>query len=770
MALLREALQGLHRRFMEAIAVKAMRQETVALSESRARAVVNEAQRSLRKENQIAKLLQPMEVLDRLVGAHLLVRYGGSHGSVSFQHQQFQEWFASLHVEELMLSSAKGDERATRHLRESVLDVPVWEEAILFACDRLSRSGREGAKAVVDAIVCTLGIDPLLAARMIRRSSDDVWTLARKKVTAFGTRWYETGLRDRVVGFMIDTGRPEFAEFVWPLISNPDNQVHLRALRAGRRFRPGVLGADAHVRIAELPEDVRRNVLSEIAMNGDMDGIELATRTATNDESPQVKLSVVESLLFRRGERYARRILESASDEVWRSVAQKWHHRQVDDEAVAERIRREWDRLLEEETDPVRTLSALLGERTHDPATEKRVGELVQKIDFAVEEQNVRWLVHRAYEEYPGAVASALLSVLTEGRDIPFGCDEILRSSELVVEDGQLTDALLAHTMSTRAAEAAAGVVGPASIGRLLDRMVEVRTRGFRNEGRIDQPAADEYDRLKKLVWRTKIEPFAQAVLSRSDHRSPHEIAMLAGLVSAHGAGAKRNGLVLDSSLRDKVTTLVLEWAEHLLGSPEATREQYARIADAAERLGSTELSEVLLRLLSEDRTMRKRAREEQAEARRRGRRVENDAQWCFNLAYRRAFAAIGDDRIVKAMRAYLPDKEFGIDAARVLRSVWLKERAQENDDERVRSWPDYSVVAENRRKRQGGGANVTHPLAEYLFAAIDNLIGSGAAEADLGTPCGWRRLLSACPMPTRNRPSMYLSNCLCVRPKSGIF
>lgn len=41
LATLREALQGFHRDFLEAIAVEATRQETVALSEAQARAVVN---------------------------------------------------------------------------------------------------------------------------------------------------------------------------------------------------------------------------------------------------------------------------------------------------------------------------------------------------------------------------------------------------------------------------------------------------------------------------------------------------------------------------------------------------------------------------------------------------------------------------------------------------------------------------------------------------------------------------------------------------------
>ena len=126
---------------------------------------------------------------------------------------------------------------------------------------------------------------------------------------------------------MIDTGRSEFSEFVWPLVSDPDDQVHLRAVRTGRRFRPGVLGPGVGDRIAALPSEVREHVISGIADNGDMDGIELATSLAKIDVSLEIRKSVIESLLFRRAYRFAKEILGSTSDEVWQFLARNWHSR-----------------------------------------------------------------------------------------------------------------------------------------------------------------------------------------------------------------------------------------------------------------------------------------------------------------------------------------------------------------------------------------------------------------------------------------------------------
>ena len=68
-----------------------------------------------------------------------------------FQHQQFQEWFASFYVEELTVKSWQGDKAALSSLKKSVFDMPIWEEAILFACERLS-----GNEEQVDAIACAI--------------------------------------------------------------------------------------------------------------------------------------------------------------------------------------------------------------------------------------------------------------------------------------------------------------------------------------------------------------------------------------------------------------------------------------------------------------------------------------------------------------------------------------------------------------------------------------------------------------------------------------
>jgi hypothetical protein len=106
---LRGGMFGLHSEILTALAVETIRAGTTSISDVRARAVVKREEQRLTAEGQITGLSQPTALLDLLVSHHLLVRSGTDPGGISFQHQQFQEWYASFEVEALMRKAAAGD-------------------------------------------------------------------------------------------------------------------------------------------------------------------------------------------------------------------------------------------------------------------------------------------------------------------------------------------------------------------------------------------------------------------------------------------------------------------------------------------------------------------------------------------------------------------------------------------------------------------------------------------------------------------------------------
>ena len=202
---LREAVFGFHPRMLTAIAVETISVATSAISEMQANAVVKRVEEELTTEGQISMAPQPMKILDVLVSHHTLVRSGVGTGVLSFQHQQFQEWYASLEVEKLMRAAAAGDQEALHKLRVDLLNMPAWEEAILFACERVSRAEGTGLQAVAASVLEAIAIDPMLAAEMIYRSSAGVWDEVKEKIITFVERWHTPGKVDRAFMFMIGT-------------------------------------------------------------------------------------------------------------------------------------------------------------------------------------------------------------------------------------------------------------------------------------------------------------------------------------------------------------------------------------------------------------------------------------------------------------------------------------------------------------------------------------------------------------------------------------
>jgi len=119
------------------------------------------------------------------------------------------------------------------------------------------------------------------------------------------------------------------------------------------------------------------------------------------------------------------------------------------------------------------------------------------------------------------------------------------------------------------------------------------------------------------------------------------------------------------------------------------------------------------------------------ADARKNGRHIQNDAQMSWTLQYRRAFAAIGDDQTVRIMKAYLPNHDFGVDAAYVLKSVWIKSQPAEEDSRFIRPWPDFSEVSNEYTKRQSGTGVETQAFVNDILAVVDDLIKPDAQDAD---------------------------------------
>lgn len=688
--LLRTRLQGLHREVLSGLASTATTNGTTALTEQQARESVAEAVMQLQASGQLTAPLQPAMVLDALADSHLLVRTSGA-GNVAFQHQQFQEWFASFRVEQLIVDAASGNAEARKTLREGVLDRPSWEQSILFACERLSRKDAKGVAAVANNIIDTLGLDPMLAAEMIQRSVSGVWDCARDQVVGFVGRWRRPSQVDRAVKFMIMTGKADFANLVWPFLEHPNDQVYLHALRLADPFRPSVLGAGAAQRLAALPDPQRGDVVAEIAHQSGYDGMELATEIASNDKNVGIVVSVLEALEFRGGMRHVTKILSQAAESVWQELAKRDVIRGLINPAQRDRLAAMRRSAIEDEKDPIKQAHFLLHSRVDGVNVEERLSRVLMSETLFAAPDNGRSLIQEVGNRFPELAAAALVARLEAGQAVPHGVEDILDKAS-VVDSGPIADAALNPDSSQTAPHAVRRLLGPVTVGKLIDtfrvRRADIKRQPYNKE------SSDRYFALRDAIVESRQESFLPALLARADTKDVQVLTTLADLLHLHGRRVDHAPMTLSPEHRARLVAILLGWSETVLAAPEATRHDIIHVVQAMQRVPAPEFVPVIDKMLQRD--VAETAREMQQKP---GLRVSYD-NW-----YRATLAAIGDGQVSALMKAYLPDLEFGVEAAHVLLDIWNRDHPSEKN-RRFHAWHDYSGV-KARRNQMG-----SHPPA----------------------------------------------------------
>ena len=719
---------GFQQDYLDSLAVFATTTANTAITDSNARKSVAETARVLIADGQMTTATQPDTLLDTLVSNHVLTRSGDTPG-YSFQHQQFQEWYASHYVERLMLQ-AVCDPSAREKLMADVLDRRPWEEAVLFAVERSARSDAAHMVACGAAIRAAFDVDPVLAGEMIFRATDDVWALIGTEMRSFADRWHAPGKVDRAVRFMIASGRPEFADLLWPLIAHADDQVHLHALRAARQFRPSVLGSGAQTRIAALPSDIRRNVLCEIASNGGIDGLDLATEIARIDGDPEVKAAVVDALAFRRADRHVADLLTDASEATYDILAEKGHLEDIAVDAVQQELRRARGRREAVGLSPFQRLHSLL-DAPSGKGHDVEVTELIANMEFDRKTDGERHLLYEVRRRWPQALAEGLLCRLREHRELFYGADDILAAAGFALEDDALLKIALEETSRhDDRAEAAASVLGPNAVGRLIDAYLAAGKVLRDASGKYNQAAGDRYHDLRARIGHTPGASLVAAVQARAVSADNEEIVQLAELFSRETYGDEERARPFNVEGLAAIGVLAREWAERMLAAGDEKRWRVATIATMMSHAPSVAHLPLLKRMLDDNLRRYRAFREKAIASGWKDRDAVHEAQHPHMHEYQRAFLAINAPETATLMREYLTDEHFGELAARVLAFQWF-EANEPKDDKKFRSGEDFSRVEERREARAVDPA-ATSTEAEAIFDAIDTLIVDGSTDAQM--------------------------------------
>jgi hypothetical protein len=303
-------------------------------------------------------------------------------------------------------------------------------------------------------------------------------------------------------------------------------------------------------------------------------------------------------------------ILHTASDEVWQLLAREGYPDKLLDAVLDARLTTMRHALIISETDPIRLLGHLAEGRLAAMNAEERIAQLIQSPDFPVKDDHARVAIENAFKVYPQAVAAAMLQRVATGLALPYGVHELLENTALV-DDGPIAAAALDKATPEPAARAAYTVVGPVSVGRMMDALFMLDDALHANDRQLAEPAWKEHQRLQDAIAVSRQTSFLTALLERVKSDQPRRIRIMAYLLAWHGKNLEKEPFKVSGHIEKRLTSALEHWVKIMLTSAEANRHQLADVAWAIERHPHPQFVSDLKKMLERDLADWARAREE---------------------------------------------------------------------------------------------------------------------------------------------------------------
>ncbi len=717
-----------HEAYLENLAVAIMEADSTALDNAKARPVVKRTAEELQSHGQISQIPDLDRVLNCLAEHHLIVRDGDI--AWRFQHHQFQEWFLSKHVERRLVAAvSQKDAAAEKEVRHICLNVPRWEEAVLFASERLSRQDGEGVQAVAQLVRWGLEIDPLLSAEIIYRSHSDVWEAIKTDVIEFVNAWHTPGKDDRALAFMIASGKPEFSDLVWACITDLDSQIRLGALRRYEPFRVSVLGDDWVAKLDVLGDRVRATVVSQIISNGGWNGINAGTEAAISTPCTLTKIDALDALSFRQSRQHIKKLLESAQDEAHEKLTDRIAPDDIgDDPALRDQIIQTLLRKLDRTTEPkdrLRILSRLVDWGNTDvwPQIFDSFSDLNEEKD---DREFFYYFLKEASQIDAEKTSSAIINRMMNGQQIKHGWEQFLvdannderTSLAKLVYDG----ALKGHSQKI-----VVKLLHPEQILPFLNTFLDVTANQNGN-----------YQHLRDILRDADSTALIETVLHLDALNDPEKIIAMASLLSWHGDENRRSRFLVPADIENRFRAELKRWIEVLNGAVDTSLGGLADIAVILGRISNHDDLAVIRQLLDKNIETKNRQREEWEAIGCDQSRRPPGVSACYLNRYQQAFEMMAaHPNLPETMAEYLRTPEFAKEAAYILRDRWIKENRNWEEEEQgtiFSSRPDYSKAIEKARILESGAERLTPDyLSAIILDRIEELMPADGEQENTG-------------------------------------
>lgn len=721
-----------HRDYLISIAAHLTSQGTTQGSLSELRPVVLARARALSDTGQLSVLPILADVLENLSSHTNLCRSMDEADSVyRFQHHQFQEWFASHVAEDAILNAYDTKGAPPSSAAREFADRVLWEEAVLFAIERLS-CGDERQRGAAARFVCeTVGVDPEFSGQMIARVSEEVWGLVQGPISRFIEDWRAHGHLVDVISFILLTGRPEFEEVVWEYLSKFDEKHHDVRFSWDRRFDPRVLGEDWHRRISGLGDENRRMLAYELAYNGGEVGIGYAFDVAADDSSDELVSTVIEALLFRRRFDLAEKLLDGARESLWQRMSGSLDPEDFVSPQLKEIHQSVLHGLLERETDPEKKLrySFMLLDYKDEP----EIGDLIRQVLDTKSDNS--WAAHewltRLSKIDPNAVSEEIVERIVGGKQLPFHATDFVTALSEDQEEATV-EAVRVSRIQGSTASSIAIHFSPIRVAALVARTLELH-----GEVSASSPAAkdkvDRYREYNDLVLACDASALVSALIEHPTIESK-EISLLCDLINLWGGPDSRQGpFPVESDLLPELVKKVRDWGGRLIEEPQVSRRSLATVAEAIGRIGVTSLVPVLKEIVDKELDLHQA---ELAAVEKAGRKrhllQDNWAHMYYDNQLGRAFDGVQGDEACGVLVSYLSDSRFSRAAARALVSYCPQPTAHIANENNLRNFAPSVLKARRSAREALHGLSAPNAVAGLVLARIEDLLSDSGKAAVL--------------------------------------
>ena len=592
---------GLQRDYLSVLATEMTRRGAVALSEADARAGVAAVARELVDQGQIERA-EPAAVLANLTAHHLLERIENRETTFQFEHQQFQEYYATLDLRARLLDLGDDDLDGAHRFTADYVNDPRWAETLrMIAEDIAEQAGNREAdqrnrRAAMKLVNMALTVDLLFAGELARLCGAAVWNDVRAAVGRRLRAAYalsDANYRQNAVAAMLATGADDFCDIILPVLSGEDQQARLSMYRLWPDVRLSSLGSGWSERVRGWSEDARTDFVSELLHHRFDSEIALF---AAEDDSVAVKKAAAVALMWTGSEDAATRVLESMDAQTFEDVARR--HPDDVPPALRPRAITAMRRFVETTADHrARLRTALnlieLGETGLVGIVKDAMAELPGRDKHKLDLHSMRPALEILREADPAWTSEWVTTRIAEG--VVYGHEEWLPFATVIPED--LVEAYL-HRLETEDLERTYSEGMIAIIATRADTTISARVFAKLRELRrkVDAVPGERHEFERKLMRQQEAvfrglpdDVAADGVLSAVTSGDPLDIKVAVDLLSRVARSDVEPLHIADFDVRARLRAYLKGSLDLVLGQDDFHGEEKANLASSIAQVGEPE-------------------------------------------------------------------------------------------------------------------------------------------------------------------------------------